>query len=64
MCRIALQTDVIPIKTIFAYYKKSLVVIKRWPNGECPEADLDIAEPSRRREVLEASARIHQFLLQ
>src|SRR4051812_27232235 len=40
------------------------VVIKRWPEGENPKAGLDIAKPNGRREVLEAFARIRQFLLQ
>jgi len=40
------------------------VVIERWPEGERPEDGLDIAEPNGRREVLDALARIRQFLLQ
>ncbi len=48
----------------FGLPQKESVVIKRWPDGERPGAGLDIAEPSGRREVLEALARIRQFLLQ
>ncbi|CAG8613916.1 15730_t:CDS:2 [Funneliformis mosseae] len=40
------------------------VVIERWPEGERSEDGLDIAEPNGRREVLDALARIRQFLLQ
>ena len=48
----------------FSLPQAETVVIKRWPEGERPEDGLDIAEPNGRREVLDALARIRQFLLQ
>ena len=47
----------------FSLPQNESVVIKRWPEGERPETGLDIAKPNGRREVLEAFARIRQFLL-
>ena len=48
----------------FSLPQTESVVIERWPEGERPEDGLDIAEPNGRREVLDALARIRQFLLQ
>ena len=48
----------------FSLPQTESVVIKRWPEGERPQNGLDIAEPNGRREILEALARIRQFILQ
>ncbi|CAG8457590.1 17004_t:CDS:2 [Dentiscutata heterogama] len=48
MRQIALQTDVISNQNYICLPQKESVVIKRQSNGERPEADLDIAEPSGR----------------
>ncbi|CAG8601322.1 11979_t:CDS:2 [Ambispora leptoticha] len=48
----------------FSLPQQESVLIKRWPQRERPETGLDIATPDGRREVLEALARIRQFLLQ
>ncbi|CAG8460277.1 3938_t:CDS:2 [Funneliformis caledonium] len=48
----------------FSLPQNESVVIKRWPEGELPETGLNLAKPNERREILEAFARIRQFLLQ
>ena len=43
--------------------KKTSVNIKRWPGKSSWREGLDLTEPNGRQEVLNASARIRQFLL-